>query len=220
MMKEYHKIQTVYKRNPDTNYKTLIEGEFSKPEFEYLKDCDWEWTEKVDGTNIRIIFNLSTGVQQIKGKTDKAQVQPVLLEVLEKIFNIDKFDMVNELFNKIDDDTGDFVVCLYGEGYGNRINKGGKYRSDHGFVLFDARIGHWWLKRETLVEIADKLGLEIVPVIGRGTLLEMVEKVRAGFTSEWGNFQAEGIVARPAVDLMARNRSRIITKLKCKDFRK
>ena len=219
-MKEYHKIQTVYKRNPDTNYKTLIEGEFSKPEFEYLKDCDWEWTEKVDGTNIRIIFNLSTGVQQIKGKTDKAQVQPVLLEVLEKIFNIDKFDMVNELFNKIDDDTGDFVVCLYGEGYGNRINKGGKYRSDHGFVLFDARIGHWWLKRETLVEIADKLGLEIVPVIGRGTLLEMVEKVRAGFTSEWGNFQAEGIVARPAVDLMARNRSRIITKLKCKDFRK
>lgn len=219
-MKEYHKIQTVYKRNPDTNYKTLIEGEFSKPEFEYLKDCDWEWTEKVDGTNIRIIFNLSAGVQQIKGKTDKAQVQPVLLEVLEKIFNIDKFDMVNELFNKIDDDTGDFVVCLYGEGYGNRINKGGKYRSDHGFVLFDARIGHWWLKRETLVEIADKLGLEIVPVIGRGTLLEMVEKVRAGFTSEWGNFQAEGIVARPAVDLMARNRSRIITKLKCKDFRK
>jgi len=219
-MKEYHKIQTVYKRNPDTNYKTLIEGEFSKPEFEYLKDCDWEWTEKVDGTNIRIIFNLSAGVQQIKGKTDKAQVQPVLLEVLEKIFNIDKFDMVNELFNKIDDDTGDFVVCLYGEGYGNRINKGGKYRSDHGFVLFDARIGHWWLKRETLVEIADKLGLEIVPVIGRGTLIEMVEKVRAGFTSEWGNFQAEGIVARPAVDLMARNRSRIITKLKCKDFRK
>jgi len=220
MMKEYHKIQTVYKRNPDTNYKTLIEGEFSKPEFEYLKDCDWEWTEKVDGTNIRIIFNLSAGVQQIKGKTDKAQVQSVLLEVLEKIFNIDKFDMVNELFNKIDDDTGDFVVCLYGEGYGNRINKGGKYRSDHGFVLFDARIGHWWLKRETLVEIADKLGLEIVPVIGRGTLIEMVEKVRAGFTSEWGNFQAEGIVARPAVDLMARNRSRIITKLKCKDFRK
>jgi len=219
-MKEYHKIQTVYKRNPDTNYKTLIEGEFSKPEFEYLKDCDWEWTEKVDGTNIRIIFNLSAGVQQIKGKTDKAQVQSVLLEVLEKIFNIDKFDMVNELFNKIDDDTGDFVVCLYGEGYGNRINKGGKYRSDHGFVLFDARIGHWWLKRETLVEIADKLGLEIVPVIGRGTLIEMVEKVRAGFTSEWGNFQAEGIVARPAVDLMARNRSRIITKLKCKDFRK
>jgi len=219
-MKEYHKIQTVYKRNPDTNYKTLIEGEFSKPEFEYLKDCDWEWTEKVDGTNIRIIFNLSAGVQQIKGKTDKAQVQSVLLEVLEKIFNIDKFDMVNELFNKIDDDTGDFVVCLYGEGYGNRINKGGKYRSDHGFVLFDARIGHWWLKRETLVEIADKLGLEIVPVIGRGTLIEMVEKVRAGFTSEWGNFQAEGIVTRPAVDLMARNRSRIITKLKCKDFRK
>ena len=219
-MKQYHKIQTVYKRNPDTNYKTLIEGEFSEPEFEYLKNCDWEWTEKVDGTNIRVIFNLSAGVQQIKGKTDKAQVQPVLLETLESIFDIDKFNKVNEFFNR--ESTGetheDFIVCLYGEGYGKKINKGGKYRGDHSFVLFDVRIGHWWLKREALVDIAYELGLEIVPIIGHGTLFEMVEKVKGGFNSEWGDFQAEGIVARPAIELMARNGSRIITKLKYKDF--
>ncbi|GAG78633.1 unnamed protein product [marine sediment metagenome] len=37
-MIEYHKIQTIYKRDPDTNYKTLLEGNFSTPELEYLRD--------------------------------------------------------------------------------------------------------------------------------------------------------------------------------------
>jgi len=32
-------------------------------------------------------------------------------------------------------------------------------------------------------------------------------------------FEPEGIVARPAVDLFSRNGSRIITKIKAKDFR-
>lgn len=40
-MKEYHKIQTVFLRNPETKFKTLIEGQFSLPEFEYLKNNLW-----------------------------------------------------------------------------------------------------------------------------------------------------------------------------------
>ena len=34
----------------------------------------------------------------------------------------------------------------------------------------------------------------------------------------WGEFQAEGIVARPRVTLFSRNGERIITKVKCRDF--
>ena len=52
-MKEYHKIQTIFKRDPENKFKTLIYGEFSLPEFEYLKNNTWIFTEKVDGTNIR-----------------------------------------------------------------------------------------------------------------------------------------------------------------------
>ena len=37
-MKEYHKIQTVFKRDPDTKFKTLLHGEYSLPEFEFLKN--------------------------------------------------------------------------------------------------------------------------------------------------------------------------------------
>lgn len=39
---EYHKIQTVFKRNPATNYKTLLMYEWSKPEFEYLAKNQWQ----------------------------------------------------------------------------------------------------------------------------------------------------------------------------------
>jgi len=41
---------------------------------------------------------------------------------------------------------------------------------------------------------------------------------RAGLVSKWGDFEAEGIVARPAVELKTRAGERIITKLKTRDF--
>ena len=53
-MEKYHKIQTVYLRDPDNRYRTLLDGKFAKPEFGYLADCEWVFTEKIDGTNIRV----------------------------------------------------------------------------------------------------------------------------------------------------------------------
>ncbi len=208
-MEKYHKIQTVFKRDVNTNFKTLLFGEFSKPEFEYLQNNLWEFTEKVDGTNIRIIIN--NGKIEFKGKTDKAQIPPFLLEKLKQIFlTID--DRIFDLF-------GDNDVCLYGEGYGAKIQKGGgNYRQDQSFVLFDVKIGKWWLQRSGVEEIANKLSLDIVPIIGEGTLWDMVEMAKEGFKSRWGDFLAEGIVARPKVELFARNGERIITKIKHKDF--
>jgi hypothetical protein len=110
-------------------------------------------------------------------------------------------------------------LCLYGEGYGAKIQKiGGLYRPDQDFVLFDVRIGEWWLQRADVEDIAQKLELDIVPIIGEGTLHDAVAVAKEGFNSTWGNFQAEGIVARPKVELKTRNGQRIITKIKCCDF--
>ena len=36
-MNEYHKIQTVFKRDPETKYKTLLIGEYSVPKKTVLK---------------------------------------------------------------------------------------------------------------------------------------------------------------------------------------
>jgi hypothetical protein len=55
-MKEYHKIQTIFKRDMTNKAKSLFEGRWTMPEFEYLANNTWVFTEKVDGTNIRVIF--------------------------------------------------------------------------------------------------------------------------------------------------------------------
>jgi len=209
-METYHKIQTVYKRDPATKYKTLLEGEFSLPEFEYLQNNKWVFTEKVDGTNIRIMRR--SGKITFGGKTDRAQIPAQLVEKLNDTF-LPMAKKFNEIFNCDD-------VCLYGEGYGAKIQKGGgNYRLDQGFVLFDIRIGSWWLRRKDVEDIGQKLGIDIVPIIGAGTLKDMVSMARDGITSTWGDFKAEGIVARPEVELVARNGSRLITKIKSRDFK-
>ena len=207
-MNEYHKIQTVYKRDPITKFKTLLESDYSLPEFEYLKDNEWVFTEKVDGTNIRVMFDgeaITFG-----GKTDRAQIPALLVNRLNEIF-LPQINTFKEIF-----DSGD--VCLYGEGYGGKIQKGGNYRQDSDFVLFDIKISFWWLQRADIDEIAIKLGLDVVPIIYHGTLDDMINIAKDGFNSVWGDFKAEGIVARPAVELKSRNGSRIITKIKYKDF--
>lgn len=209
-MKEYHKIQTVYKRDPNTKHKTLLVGEFSIPEFEYLKNNIWEWSEKVDGTNIRVMWNgekITYG-----GKTDNAQIPQGLMNRL-----IELFGGREEEFKEIFSDANE--VCIYGEGHGEKIQKGGgNYCKGQDFVGFDIKIGHWWLQRENVEGILEKLGLKVVPIIGKGTIDEMVEYVKTGFNSEWGDFIAEGVVAKPKVELFARNGGRIITKLKHRDF--
>jgi hypothetical protein len=214
ILQEYHKIQTVYKRDPETKHKTLLEGDFSLPEFEYLKDNEWIFTEKVDGTNIRIMWQpQEEDIFKFGGKTDNAQIPTLLYSALTRLTDYDKFASV---FNTGIED----YVCLYGEGYGAKIQKGGgNYRQDQSFVLFDIKIGDWWLQRKDVKEIAQKLELEVVPIIGKGTLKDMVQMAKAGFNSQWGDFLAEGIVARPATELKTRSGHRLITKIKHKDFK-
>ena len=215
-MNTYHKIQTVYKRDPETKYKTLLEGDYSRPEFEFLKDNKWVFTEKVDGTNIRVMF--ANDEITFGGKTDRAQLHMELVQRLQDTF-LPKLDEFRETFRPKDGEEK-VGVCMYGEGYGPGIQKvGGLYRKDKDFVLFDIKIGAWWLQREDVEDIAFNMGVDIAPQIGSGTLHDMVDMVRGGITSAWGDFQAEGIVARPEVELKARNGQRIITKLKCKDFK-
>jgi hypothetical protein len=216
-MKEYHKIDTVFKRDPETKHKTLIAGDYSRESFAYLANNEWVFTEKVDGTNIRVIlppyaddgkqYGISFG-----GKTDAAMLPASLLPRLEARFKTDaQRAKLAEIFPH--------GSCLYGEGYGAKIQKGGgNYRPEADFVLFDVKVGEWWLRREAVEDVAQKLALDVVPIIGRGTLAEMVERTKAGFKSTWGDFQAEGIVARPATELFDRDGSRIITKIKHRDF--
>ncbi len=212
---EYPKIETLFKRDPETKHRTLLEGQYANPAFEYLVDCQWRLTEKVDGTNIRIMID-HYGVVRYGGRTDHAQIQTALLQVL-----MDMFEPMRPMLHA-EFPGGD--TTLYGEGYGAKIQKGGgNYRQDLGFVLFDVMVGRWWLEHENVQKVAYVMGLDTVPVLGCGcTLDDMEDMVKGGMWSRWSTdanqFYGEGIVARPMVELRDRAGRRIITKLKRKDF--
>jgi ATP-dependent RNA circularization protein (DNA/RNA ligase family) len=217
-MNEYHKIQTIFKRDMSNRGKIII-GEYSLPEFEYLKDNDWVFTEKVDGTNIRVMWdgaNVTFG-----GKTDNAQMPVFLLYKLQELFEgTAKKQLFKEKFNSPQSEPGSEQVCLYGEGYGAKIQKGGANYIKDGvdFVLFDVKIGDWWLQRKDVEDIANHFGIRVVPILGTGTIDEAIAQVRMGFPSQWGDFTAEGLVLRPATELKTRRGDRIITKIKHIDF--
>lgn len=207
-MRKYCKIQTVFKRDPATKHKTLILGEYSIPAFSFLAKNRWVFTEKVDGTNIRVKFE--NGKVEFGGRTDNTQIPAFLIQKLTELFPPEKLKTV----------LPDGNVCLYGEGYGAKIQKGGGNYIPDGcnFILFDVLCRDWWLERSNVDDIAINLGINTVPIIGTGTLNDAIEKTKAGFRSTIGNCIAEGIVMRPATELFDCGGRRIIAKIKHRDF--
>ncbi len=108
----------------------------------------------------------------------------------------------------------------YGEGYGAKIQKGGGNYIPDGvsFILFDVGIEGVWLERYNVEDIAEKLLVNVVPIIGEGTLLEGVAMVKGGYESKLRKTPPEGLVMRPNVELLNRRGERVIAKIKAKDF--
>lgn len=205
----YPKIESPFKRHTEGPERNRLDlGAWSRPEFELLKNLPWEWTEKVDGTNVRVIwdgYKVTFG-----GRTDDAQMPVTLLTALTGMF---PEELMEQQFGKT-------PAILYGEGYGAKIQKGGgNYRPDQSFVLFDVRVGDWWLLRDKIVAVANGLGIDMVPQFMVGSVPAAIQAVTLGMTSSWGDFPMEGLVGKPPLGIQARNGDRLLMKIKTKDFR-
>lgn len=209
-MKEYHKIETLYERDEKT--KKLIIGKFRNPTVEFLKDNVWQFTEKVDGTNIRIYWDghsVSFG-----GRTDNAQIPAHLINRLNELFGGEtNAQMFEQKF-------GETTVELFGEGYGAKIQNGGGYRSDVDFILFDVLISDNYQPRESVEDIAKYFGIDVVPIVLEGTLQDGVNYVlnnRNSIVAKNGAL-IEGLVGRTKVETRDRCGKRNIVKIKYRDF--
>ena len=207
---EYPSIPNVWERDPSTNHKTLAEGKWTTPVLELLRGIQWEWTEKVDGTNIRLIAVPGNSNCLVRGRGERSKppegIEEATASVREKLTTVAPHK----------------TVIAYGEGYGGRIQNGGlgNYNPNGvGFVLFDLTIDGRWVRRDVLEGIAKKIGADVVPVVGRGTLDQAIRVAREGFSSGWGDFPAEGLVTRPLVELTDYRGNRVIAKVKTRDFR-
>ena len=210
-MIEYIKIETPFVRAEDGT-KKLIEGKYRNETVQYLKNTIWEFTEKIDGTNISIVWD---GHKiEFHGRTERAQIPAHLVNKLNELFGGEaNEEMFEQLF-------GDTPMILYGEGYGYKIQNGGAYRDDVSFILFDVYqpTKDIWLKREAVESIAKQLDIEVVPMIIRGTIDDAVRLVKTKPMSTIGTAPMEGVVGRPIVELKDRLGKRVIVKVKVRDF--
>jgi len=213
---EYHKIETLFERDEKTH--KVFPDRLKNPIYGIFKR--WQFTEKIDGTNIRCIWHPAdphggTSSLSFGGKTDNAQIHADLIKWLYENISIEKMASVFPTTETI----------IYGEGFGAGIQKGGGYSKTKQFIVFDVLVASkWWLNWENTCDIANKLGLKTVPFIGDMSLEEGVEMVRRGFNSVLAKentgeiMPAEGMVGRTVETLFDKKGSRIIIKLKTRDF--
>lgn len=208
-MVEYNKIDTVFERDVNGT-KKLIPGQFRSKAVEFLADNKWAFTEKIDGTNIRVHWDGHR--VEFGGRTERAQIPAKLVTHLNETFGGSTNE---ELFEQ---KFGENDVILFGEGYGAGIQKGGLYRKDVSFILYDVLIGTTYLERENVEDIARTFGIDVVPIVGTGTINDAVNFVMTKPKSTIGTAPMEGVVARPIVEMKDRMGRRIITKIKVCDF--
>ena len=208
-MNEYRKIANVFKF--DAKYQNIVD--LNEP-FKSLENLTWVGTEKVDGTNIRIIWD---GYKiEIKGRTDNAQFQGELYDTLSQMFLTKEMEYV---FEQIFENK---EVVIYGEGYGPKIQTGGGLYSDTPkFIVFDINIDGHYLKRANVLDICEKLNLDVVPEIFSGTIDEakkFVSKHPSSTINE--KHEMEGLVLELPLEIFDKNGNPLKCKVKYRDMLK
>lgn len=207
-MKEYQKIETLYKFDNEIK---KFKKEFYNPIVDYLKDCKWIGTEKIDGTNTRVFWNGHSF--EFGGRTDKAQLPKELLELLKTIFNYDMEILFEQKF-------GEKEVLLFMEGYAGKIQNGA-YQGKESIIGYDIMINDIYLDKKVSQQIFEELGIKFVPVIEFNNLQECINFVIIHQQSIiQPESKMEGLVCYPAVRLYDHQGNRIIVKIKNKDLNK
>lgn len=211
-MKEYHKIETLFKFDQAT--KRFIYGDIYNESVMLLKDNQWVFTEKIDGTNLRIHWDGHK--LQYAGRTDNAEFSNEQIECIKQY-------LVNEDFEQaFEQKFADKIVTVYGELYGVKIQNGGLYTNGSGieFRVFDIEICDIFLTYEKMTILANELGYNVVPLALIGTVDDGLKFVETHDYSIFSNAKLEGIVGKPIGDFRDRLGNRIVVKIKKKDLEK
>ncbi len=185
---------------------------------------NWIKTEKIDGTNIRIILTkpdeegnreiLIGSRKLILNKEDKGSRQ--YLDCLKEV-NLNK---IKEYFEEIKS-----TVVIYGEGYGAGVQRGGIYAKDKNYRVFDIRIGLAYQDFEYVKKVCIDNQLNIVPIfsnVDEITYQECLESLRhfdGTLINEGCGGVPEGLVYKFEPVLLNKYGERLIFKIKRKDFK-
>lgn len=255
MAQYYQKINTLWKRDEKNR---IIQGDYSLPEFGYLEDCLWLVEEKIDGTNMSydIYFdNGSVSRTEIHGKTENAKNNANLVTEMNRIFDalIDSGKLI-DVFKIVKTDAAGnttvswpYKVTIFGEGYGGKIQGGGRYSKTEKFIVFDIEVQTTpeteplYLLRPSVDDICAKLNLDVVHTYGLMTIADaelIIENIAYNvYTNRMGNpslyapdispfshnsedptLVIEGFVLKFPCGLKTRQGKPLVTKIKVKDY--
>jgi len=234
-MSEYPKTENLYARCKET-FVAGPEFGFRQPEVGIIGS--WLVLDKLDGMNMRVIFRpydvnnveehtdptaVTTDPKVlIYGRTDRAQIAKDLLASIQEwatLSNLFALFVTSEEYGL--DSSQDTEIVLYGEGIGPGIQgeAGAAYGGAKRFVLFDVTVNGKWLDWDSVVEIAEKLGIEHVPVLGRNVSLELAKQVavQPGL-ARYSNEHIEGGILRTDPYVFDQYGKRVGSKYKVRDL--
>lgn len=205
----YHKIENLYKRDPNT-FKYDV-TKINRPEFELLGL--WDVSEKVDGMSVHIELPgpIHSGAPfYVYGRSSNTQ------------FHQKWLDVMNPLGHSLTDKglNADSTCRIYGELYGPGINSGGGYGGGIRFAAFDISFGTVFVNPQVFHELCQQNDIPTVPRFGHMWFDEIDKLVQEGFQSKvtGARVQAEGIIAKSPVELRNNAGKRLMFKHKSADF--
>lgn len=222
-MTKYPSIETVYTRDKATNI--LNFGEMRCIENTCINT--WTISEKIDGTNIRVI--VTKGGIEIRGRTDNATLNQGLIEAILAIFP--SHERLLEYFTAYrgQELPDEWSITLYGEGYGAGIQKGATYSETKRFRCFDLLLGEsWWTDDDEMRRVCDELHIPTAPWLAVTPHLPKTREELAAIipfshvaSEDRGvtDVPAEGIVAKPLHVLLNRHHDRVVWKLTYREFK-
>jgi hypothetical protein len=216
MSRKYLKIDTLWKRR-EGKKGAVIPNDYSNPVFPNIKM--WIATEKINGENIRIMYDGSTKTVSYAGKTDDAEIFPEIMDYLQEKFSIEKF----RALDNFDEDTD---ITIFAEACHKRILDSYVYlKSDEvaKVIIFDVKIGKWWLEHNNVISIATHFVVDNAPVRYIGTIEELIKfvvKEQQSVLTYPKEVTFEGIVCTPHPMVLNRDGTPVKFKLKVEDFRK
>lgn len=203
-IKEYQKIGNLY--HFDEKRKEYTEN-FEDTIVNYLRELPWICTEKIDGTNTRIVWD-GYGFS-VLGRTNKSIVTPEVMEIFSKKFIANK-----DMETVFEQTFGEKQVILFVEMHGGKIQRGA-YDCDTQMVGFDIMVNGTYLNRIAAKQLFNIWGIEYVPVMLMNNLEEAIVFVKTHKESILHpKCDIEGLVCTPMQEIYNKKGERVIIKIK------
>lgn len=186
----------------------LPKDEYESMETYELRNHRWTCREKINGYLIGVVYD--NGNISYQGKRESIVPPPRFTKVIEE--TLLKYPLAVKKQLK----SGKYVIYL--EMYGNKIHHGEDFFGENLYFavldVLNVKTG-LYMDSMQLNSFCSSLGVKTANIVFHGTLDEVEEYVKSRPKSSYGDFEIEGVIAKPMGNFLRADGSRIMLKVEC-----